>query len=310
MGPVQDVGIEPDSESLGELTGMSSIMDVITRRYSARHYQDGRLSDCERSELGETLALLRTGPSGSNLRFILVAATRQDKTSLNGLGTYGFIHNPAGFIIGAVEDSPTAMEDYGYAMEKAILKATDLGVGTCWLGGSFTQSSFARKIQKKSNELIPAVTAVGHVTKERKLRDSIRHRMRADQRLDWSALFFDGDFATPLSRSSAAEFATALDMVRLAPSASNKQPWRIIKDRDDWHFYCQRTPGYGKGSVLFTLLKLADLQRLDVGIAMCHFGLTARQMGLEGRWTNVNPGLVVTDEKTFYVATWQSRRQG
>lgn len=306
---MQNLNIEPTCESPVEPTGMSNIVDVITRRYSARHFQDMWFLDHERTKLRENLTLIRTGPLGSNLRFILVAATQPDHTSLKGLGTYGFIRNPSGFIIGAVEDTPTAMEDYGYAMEVAILKATDLGVGTCWLGGSFTQSSFARKIQRKANELIPAVTAVGHVTKERKLRDSIRHRIRADQRLDWNVLFFDGDFATPLSRTSAADFATALDMVRLAPSASNKQPWRIIKEGDRWHFYCQRTPGYGKGSLLFNLLKLADLQRLDVGIAMCHFDLTARQMGLEGCWINVNPELVVADEKPFYVATWQRRRQ-
>jgi hypothetical protein len=284
---------------------MTSIIDIITQRYSARHYHDGRLTDHEQSILRETLTALSSGPLGSRLRFDLFAATMEDKSSLKGLGTYGFIKDPAGFMIGAVEGGSTAMEDYGYAMEVAILKATALGIGTCWLGGSFTKSSFSRKIQKKSSELIPAVTAMGHVSKERKFRDNIRHRIRADQRLDWSLLFFDHDLDTSLERSSAGEFDVALDMVRLAPSASNKQPWRVIKDGESWHFYCQRTPGYGIGSLLFTVLKLADLQRLDIGIAMCHFELTLRELGMVGRWTNVDPRLVATDEKFYYVASWQ-----
>jgi len=59
-------------------------------------------------------------------------------------------------------------------------------------------------------------------------------------------------------------------MVRIAPSASNKQPWRIVKIEGAWHFFLERTKGYGDG-IIFKLLKLADIQRLDMGIAMCHF---------------------------------------
>ena len=28
----------------------------------------------------------------------------------------------------------------------------------------------------------------------------------------------------------------------------------------------------------------ADLQRVDIGVAMCHFELTAREQGLAGEW--------------------------
>ena len=93
-------------------------------------------------------------------------------------------------------------------------------------------------------------------------------------------------------------------MVRLAPSASNKQPWRIVKDGSAWHFYLQRTPKYGPGSVVFNVMKLADLQRVDMGIAMCHFELTARELGLDGKWARMNPGLEIPDERTEYVVSW------
>jgi len=46
------------------------------------------------------------------------------------------------------------LEDYGYLMEAIILKATELNLGTCWLGGSFTQSNFARKINAADNEIV------------------------------------------------------------------------------------------------------------------------------------------------------------
>jgi hypothetical protein len=91
-------------------------------------------------------------------------------------------------------------------------------------------------------------------------------------------------------------------MVRLGPSASNRQPWRIIRDGNDWHFYLRRTPGYGERNT--SLLKLADLQRVDMGIAMCHFELTARELGLSGEWKHVKQLIEKPDEQIEYIITW------
>jgi len=74
-----------------------------------------------------------------------------------------------------------------------------------------------------------------------------------------------------------------------------------------WHFFCQRTPGYGKGTALFILLGMADLQRIDIGICMCHFELTARYLGLQGGWVSADPCLPLIDKNTFYIASWQEK---
>jgi nitroreductase len=100
-------------------------------------------------------------------------------------------------------------------------------------------------------------------------------------------------------------------MVRIAPSASNKQPWRIVQTGNAWHFYLQRTKRYGKGTLLFKFLRLADLQRVDMGIAMCHFELTARSLGLQGHWIveepeSLNDKLQIPEE-TEYTITWISK---
>ena len=51
-----------------------------------------------------------------------------------------------------------------------------------------------------------------------------------------------------------------------------------------------RTKGYGQGTLAFRLLRLADLQRVDMGIAMCHFALACREYGLAGTWAPALPG--------------------
>ena len=290
-----------------------SITELIRQRYSARRYQNTPIEAATQAELQARLEAIQRGPLGTAVRFKLVAASAGDSQSLRGLGTYGFIKNPTGFIVGAVQVNADAgakehaLEDFGYAMEQAILEATDLGLGTCWLGGSFSQSSFAKRMDKREDEIVPAVCSVGYAEAESRLRDPIRRRAHADQRLPWESLFFEGRFDQPLTRESAGVYAGALEMSRLAPSASNKQPWRVVRAGQRWHFYCQRTPGYGKGSIVFTLLRLADLQRMDVGIAMCHFEMTAREKGLKGAWVSDDPNLPAIDKNTVYIVSWQEK---
>jgi hypothetical protein len=189
-------------------------------------------------------------------------------------------------------------------MESIILIATDIGLGTCWLGGTFTKSSFSERVSPSPGELIPAVVALGYCAKKPRRFDAlIRNSADADRRLSWEQLFFDSRFGAPLSRTMAGDYVKALEMVRRAPSASNKQPWRIIKDGNLWHFFLQRTPGY-RERMLVRLFTVADMQRIDMGIAMCHFELMARDHGLDGHWEINAPDIGKTDEFSEYTVSW------
>jgi nitroreductase len=281
----------------------STIQDIIRQRFSCRSYIDEPIQETHRQALNDFLKTQQIGLLGTHARFELVTATQDDRQSLKGLGTYGFIKNPTGFIIGALDQGPKNLEDYGYLLEHAILTATDIGLGTCWLGGTFTKSNFAKIISLRNEETIPAVIATGYIAEKKGNDGRIRRYMNANRRLPMEQMFFTGTFGNPLTTEAAGLYAQPLEMVRWAPSASNKQPWRIIRIGDAWHFYLQRTKGYGKGTLLFSILRLADLQRVDMGIAMCHFELTARSIGLHGRWIVEDPKLKIP-ENTEYTVSW------
>ncbi len=245
------------------------------------------------------------GPLGSSLRFTLIAAEKEDGAALKGLGTYGFIRNPAGFILGAVKEGEKCLEDFGHAAESLVLRATDLGLGTCWIGGLFTRSSFSRRIHLRDDERMPAVISVGIIAdQDAARRGAVRRLAGGCRRLPWESLFFDGRFGVPLGRQAAGPAATALEMVRLAPSASNKQPWRILRTDRCWHFFLHHTPGYppGLGKLL---LGVEDLQRVDIGIAMCHFEGAVKELGLKGRWIVRPPEVGLRDALTEYAVSWQ-----
>ena len=286
------------------MTFSKPVTEIIQARHSCRTYEERPIARDIRDRLAGIAATLTTGPFSTAPRLELVAATAQDRDALKGLGTYGFIKGATGFFVGATEDAAKATEDYGYLMELLVLHATDLGLGTCWLGGSFTKSSFAAKIDLRPGELVPAVVAVGYIAERPRAFDPmIRRYARSDKRLPWRRLFFKDSFSAPLSADNAGAYTTPLEMVRLGPSASNKQPWRIVQDGNAWHFYLARTRGYGQGRLRKAWLN-ADMQRLDMGIAMCHFELAAGELGLEGRWLLDEPAIQRPDELTEYTASW------
>jgi hypothetical protein len=236
-------------------------------------------------------------PFGSPVRFELLDFNGLGADELRPLGTYGVIRGARLFIIGAVGKRPEAMEDYGYSMEKNILQATALGLGTCWLGGTFRRSGFARRMNLSDDELLPAVSPVGYPGKARSLTDRFfRFSAGSNERKPWTELFFDHDPKTALTRESGGAYATPLECVRLGPSASNRQPWRIFRDGSTFHFTLARTPGYDR------MIKEIRLQNIDMGIAMCHFELAARELGLAGSWSDRDPG--IPSGGLEYIASW------
>lgn len=286
------------------MTFSQPITDVIRARYSCRSYEERPIAEEVRRQLASFAAARTVGPLGSQARFALIAATEEDRKALRGLGTYGLIRGATGFLIGATRDEGYALEDFGYLMEEIVLFATGLGLGTCWLGGTFTRSRFAEKINLDQGESVPSVVSVGYIAqKPRGLDSVIRLGAHSHTRYPWPRLFFDGTFGSPLSREAAGAYADPLEMVRWGPSASNRQPWRIIRQDNAFHFYVQRSRGY-RDETRLRLFPTADLQRIDMGIAMCHFALVARELGLEGEWVINEPAIQKSGELTEYTVSW------
>lgn len=85
-------------------------------------------------------------------------------------------------------------------------------------------------------------------------------------------------------------------MVRLAPSATNKQPWRVVTEKNRVHFYEKRTSGYARETT-------GDIQKVDLEIALCHFEIAAEERGEKGYFIQEDPG-IRTPEDTEYIATY------
>lgn len=274
-----------------------SITDIIKERISNRSYQIIKpLEEDLKMALATYLENLE-GPFKTKTRYKLLEKKALEDNNIK-LGTYGMIRGASSFIAAVTEKKDMSLEELGYELEKFILYATSLGLGTCWLGGTFKKGEFSKAMKLSSEEIIPIVTPIGYPSiKKSMLASLVRTVVGSKNRKSWQELYFDGSFDRKLTKNQAGVYASALEMVRLGPSASNKQPWRIVKDKERFHFYLCHTKGYAKPLGV-------DMQKIDMGIAMCHFDLTLKEAGIQGSFQKCEPSIEKKVDLTEYIISY------
>ncbi len=278
---------------------MENSLKTIHQRYSVRNYIDKEIESEKLNQIREFFEKNTKGPMGNKVRVNLIHTLEYDENEVKSLIKYGMIKGAKTYMMGAVKSGTYAMEDFGYVMEKNILMLTKLGLGTCWLGGTFKRGSFAKKMNLSEGEVLPAISPIGYTAEKRTTKENIiRGLIGANKRKKAEELFFDNSVRVSLNLDSIGKYSEVLEAVRLGPSASNKQPWRIIKDvTEAYHLYLDENEIYNNA------IEGIKIQNIDMGIAMCHFEFAAKELNLSGQWVVSEPKL--DSGKLRYVVTWK-----
>ena len=158
------------------------------------------------------------------------------------------------------------------------------------------RDAFERAMALGEDEMMPCISPLGYPSKKLSVKENVmRKAIKADSRLPFEELFFNETFDVPLTEAKAGRLAGALEMVRWAPSAVNKQPWRVVADRNAAHFYLKRNKGFISDAV-------GDMQKIDIGIALCHFALAAEENGIKLNFQINDPGIAAGDME--YMASY------
>jgi nitroreductase len=265
-----------------------SIIETIRKRRSVRTYTGEALTDEHAGLILRYIAGLQA-PFGVQARIRLIRSCAAGEPKPVKLGTYGWIDGARDFLALVYREGPLAEEGAACMFEQAILYCTGLGVGTCWLGGSFSRKDFGRQVTLMPGEKLRIVSPAGYASDRKRFLETFivgaekNHRTRKP----FEANFFLNDFATPLTEAEAGRYALPLEMVRLAPSANNSQPWRVMLDGRAVHFY--RTFSYGFAAI-------------DTGIALCHFGETCRETGIAGQFRRLDDA--PPNKSARYAISW------
>ncbi|MBU1221876.1 nitroreductase family protein [Myxococcota bacterium] len=281
---------------------MNSMVDAIKKRTSVRSFEDKNLGDQLKTEIRKLVSENPAVPFSSPVRAQFIEIENFDVSKLKKLGTYGVIKGASSFVSATVQKGKYDMLDFGFYFEDLLLRLTALGFGTCHLGGTLDRSEFGKLMNVKENEVIPCISPVGIPADKRHFKDRmLRFMASSAKRKSSEELFFNSE-GKQLAGPGLEKMKEILELVRWAPSASNRQPWRVSFDENRAEFHIKRSAIYGK---LIEMTIKHDLQMVDIGIAMNHFHHGIKEIfGTEVKWSDdqkhQNP------EKSLFVAscTW------
>ena len=269
---------------------MERLTELVRGRRSVRTFDGGDLRGPDLEKLSAFMAELKN-PYGIPVECKLLDARRQALKCpvVSGTNLY----------VGAKVKCGAHMEEaFGYSFETLVLYAQSLGVGTVWVGGTMDRAGFERAMALEEDERMPCMSPLGYPAKKMSIKESMmRKGVKADGRRPFETMFFDGAFGEPLTSEKAGPLAHPLEMVRWAPSAVNKQPWQAVLKDNAVHFYLKHTKGFVSEAV-------GDMQKIDMGIALCHFALAAEERGLDVQFCISDPGIAAGPD-TEYIASYQ-----
>lgn len=268
---------------------------AVKKRYSVRNYSSQKIQEDVKNSI-ESFINSMDNPFGKKINFHYLDT--EDIKEEKRLGTYGVIKGAQHYIGASTKLEPLSLEALGYELETIILYLANINIGTCWLGGTFNRKGFAKAMNIKEDEIFPIITPYGYAAEKKHVKEVMMRKMiSSDNRKDWNKLFYIDNFETPMTSLEDKDLEFALEMVRAAPSASNKQPWRIVLKDNLCHFFEYKEAGY---SASFPY----DIQRIDMGIAAAHFDHAVKERNIKGKFQKLDKLEIDLPKNVEYVFSW------
>ncbi|MCM1152866.1 MAG: nitroreductase family protein [Muribaculum sp.] len=234
-------------------------LEEIQERHSVRSFREIPLKRSDVDTLKAELTMINTHESG--LIFRLFTDNTDPFGHFNK--SYGFFRNARNYIAVIIDRNYTdVIERAGYCAEQVVLKATSMGIGSCFVGGTYDRNSIDTPI--RAGQEILFIIVIGYpdtIEAERplaRLAMKIAHR----KKMDYESFYVERE-GWPVEKALK-EFKWLKDglmAVACAPSSLNKRPVRI--------WVGQTTEN--KPIVRIGIPEIKERQYIDLGIAKCNF---------------------------------------
>lgn len=163
-------------------------MDVVSARKSVRGYAE---REVEEEKLAKVLEAARLAPSWANrqcCKYVVVKDKAKIEELAEGINPW---LRQAPVVLAACADPADSgrrngmdyyLVDEGISMQQLVLAATDLGLGTCWIG-AFDEAEVKKMLEVPENVKVVALTPVGYPAKKEDVRSKLaRNFVAADKR--------------------------------------------------------------------------------------------------------------------------------
>lgn len=246
--------------------------EALQKRVSVRAYEKKAVESAILEDLGSLVEEINA-ESGLKFRLVSTGDAGTPAVKLSGAMFSGLVSSCA-LLVGPADEIGSEM--VGYYGQKLVLRAVSLGLGTCWVAGTFDRKSVDVELSEDERlwDVIPLGYAAGKIPlKQRTIRAAIRGK---DRKLEQ---FLESDY--PLS-SLPKWVRAGVEAVKAGPSAVNQQPVNIV---------------YKDNLVTARIWRenANALKYNDLGIAKYQFQVAAEAAGVRGFWNFGDGGEFIVD---------------
>lgn len=224
-------------------------IQAIENRESRRIYREKEIDIKKMIKLKKCISQFN---EEHNLRISLIDDAREAFWGFSK--SYGFFKGVRSVIaLKGLKGDMHLREKLGYYGERIVLEATKLGLGTCWVGGTFDADDPSFNTQV--DEELVCVLTIGYSQLDKSIKEKIIHWFthRTKRSLD---KFYVSD-KTVLPKW----FLFGVELASKAPSAKNRQPVKFE---------------YKKDIVKAFVDEKGTFDLIDLGIAKLHFEIGAK----------------------------------
>lgn len=245
---------------------------ILQNRHSIRSFTTQLIPSEILNKLKAEIIMTNTHQQG--IKFQLITG---DAEPFKGFSkSYGIFENPCNYMAAVVDTAtPHILERAGYFAEQFVIKAVELGLGTCFVGGTYKADSV--KAQLRAGEKILFLVLIGYSKEKSRVVANFMVNLIHRKKFTPKQFFTpESDYTQAMAHFPYLE--TGLQAVACAPSALNKRPVRIFVKE------------IGSGKVLCATVDESNPKNLiDLGIAKWNFNFAT---STECEWGNGAPLII------------------
>lgn len=262
-------------ERLPQRNDNMDLFDLMRARHSTRSFQTRKLTSANHKELMEAVRVHSDAPTlgKESIRFEYVSAPLTVWPTVNATE----------FIVAIVpkEYNRLAVIDVGRTLQKIVMDAIRMGLGTCWIGPGAEHKSIMQELGDKfdpEDDHIICVCAVGYSSSYIPLFVRIFNAQMSSRRLPLDSLFFaDTDLKEPLNLDAEPfnQFGRNFKICQWAPSSYNGQTTRCAAITDK------------NGSIRFNFYAVTESRYyapVALGIWCANWEMGSEALGIDGHF--------------------------
>lgn len=235
-----------------------NIIDIIKARHAVRTFKEDALVTQDQITAIQQKLEETTSPFGGEIAVKLHHFDLSKETP----NTYGSVKGASWYILVGASEAPESLLTLGFRMEQVALKIFELGLGVNFITATFKGSSFVEAANFSPSTPLCVIMPFGVPSEKVRVTEKLTHFfMKSRDRKPFDETFVEDEKDD--------YFHEALEMMRLAPSAYNRQPWRAVVDGKSVWFY--QIPSHNS--------------LIGVGNGLANFYLTLQYKGLEGNFS-------------------------